>query len=258
MIWLTLLACLGAPQSEAPLRLLGEAAPLERARVDGAFARLAVNAPVAAGADADADCAIEGAPGPGRVAVAALGAPGLLTCTQETLDSRSEALIGLLTIYAARTDYERALPVRERRRMDPGEGPPPEAGLAAPPGGESPLVQAALTRAATLPRPYPAGAHRVIEGSASARLIAVTDSDGDGLLSHEEFRGATRFQDPLEYDLDADGYVDEAEVRAMLLTLSPLLISHRGFGKLSNEKQINDSKAEFDHRIRNLIQRRSE
>ena len=56
------------------------------------------------------------------------------------------------------------------------------------------------------------------------RLIAVLDSDGDGRLSYAEYRAvASDHHEPVDLDLNEDGALDEAEIRRMLLTVSPLL-----------------------------------
>ncbi len=255
---LLLLTACGSLLDSGPLRLAVEGGPLARAQADGGFTRAGLEAPPEDPGEEGPDCAVEAAPSGGRIAAAALGAPGLLTCTRAALEGHREDLVKLLAAYAARVEYERGLPARERRRMDPGEGPLPEYVLTATPGGDGALVEQALALASTLPRPYPALAHRLIEGSPPARLIAVIDGDGDGRLSYEEFSDVVRFQDPEEYDINADGSFDEAEVWAMLLKVSPLLSTHRGFGKVANEKLREESLTEFEARVRNLNRYRGE
>ncbi len=247
-----LLSCATAETAEAPLRLAGGAGPLERAVADGGFRRLGQPAPRRVAEGEAADCAIGSAPGPGQVAVAALGAPGLLSCTPEALGDRGPAVEGLLAAYAARAAYERGLPVRERRRLDPGPGLPPDYQLSPAPGADPRWVRRALDRAAALPSPYPALAGQLIEGSPPARLIAVIDTDGDGRLSREEFSGVVRDPDPDTYDGDGDGFIDEAEVRAMLAELSPLLPSHRGFGRIVNAETHRETEQKLASWLRAL------
>lgn len=185
----------------------------------------------------------------------------LLVCSDAVIRDRREALIRLMAAYKRRVDYELDLSPRERLRYSVRRGfemdlfyfegfnlPQPDAtptididslnqlqdllvryealDAARPVVAQvdNSLMEEALGRVeAEGLGNYPASQLRVLPGSPSARLIAVLDTDGDGVLSYKEFRTiSSKDNEPSDHDQNEDGTIDEAEVREMLLSVSPL------------------------------------
>ncbi|MFH1468655.1 MAG: ABC transporter substrate-binding protein [Pseudomonadota bacterium] len=191
----------------------------------------------------------------------------LLVCPNAVIAAHREALVRFIAATIRRVRYEQALPARERSRFSGSksfgmdltffedfnipqysERPLIQVDLLTEmqrlllehrmvdqardivPWVDNSLVEEAIALVEAAPEgAYPAATLTVIPGSPAARLIAVLDQDGDGRFSTQEFEDvAYSTRRAADWDQDADGFIDEAELRALLAQVSPLIEGYRG------------------------------
>jgi ABC-type nitrate/sulfonate/bicarbonate transport system substrate-binding protein len=191
----------------------------------------------------------------------------LLVCPNEVVQAHRDALVRFIAAFIRRVRHERSLPARERSRFSGSksfgmdltffedfnipqysERPLIQVDLLAEmqrlllkhgmvgqardvaPFVDNSLVQEAIALVEAEPdAPYPGAVLTVLPGSPAARLIAVLDQDGDGRFSTAEFEAvAHSSRRAADWDHDADGFIDEAEMRVLLAQVSPLIEGYRG------------------------------
>jgi len=211
----------GAGADAAVAALGAEAAPvagdaLERAVLDGALEAALVSPDNTLGVRARwSERPLPTAPGDAR----------WLVCPAAVVDARLDDLARVVAAVERRAAFEGADPAGAL------EMAPYRALYGRPEGADDPVdprPARAADRLGPGPLPYPGGP-AATPGDATARLVAVIDTDGDGQISAAEFAlMAPPFVQMATFDADRSGALAPAEVEAMLATQNPLIAMDPG------------------------------
>ncbi len=219
----------------------------------------------------------------------------LLVCKDTVIQQRRAELVLFLSAYKRRVDFELALTPQERARFSgeksrgldlvffdglnvPQYSAEPVIDLAlleqmqalllehgvvdearpVAPHVDNSLMLEALERVRSLPAPQVEPVEPFEARTASERLLAVLDQDGDGALSPAEVElVAHKKVHFADFDGDSSGDLDPEELRLLVTSTSPLLPGYRGRGRFEVEgeepTEANDS---FRKALKQMMKKR--